>query len=127
MILQQKRVRNIAAHLSDVPEGTQIVICAPFPSNQNDLKGKGFITCDVGEAIVPSPLHGSACKYNSNGRYIIHRDRAKVPYYRVIEWEWDEIHGSERIHRNDYKEIERMRYQRTLMPPLGLDISVISE
>lgn len=127
MILSQKRVRNIATHLNDVPEGTQIVICAQFPSNPEDLKGKGFISCDVGEAILPSPLHGPACRYNSNGRYIIHRDRPKVPCYRVVEWEWDEIHGNERIHRSDFKEIVRMRYQRTFVPPFGTEIRVITD
>lgn len=124
MYIQKKRVRNLNFMNSQNGKKVRIGVVA----NQiNSVKAQeiGFSTClPNGETILPSVI-GPVTKRNSDGYYIIHRDRPKETWYRTIEWSWKQWSGRGVTEdMSDFVDVPYQRYQRALIPPFAVELTV---
>lgn len=123
MILNQSRVRNIEAHLGSVPEGTHIRILVDATPDR--LKRAGHSADpQLGDSVLP-PTVGSTTRFNSEGRFIVHRDQPKESrYITTIEWTWEQWSGPDQSETmTDFKEIYRDCYPRTFVEPPSAELT----
>lgn len=127
MIIQQKRIRNIHAHLKHVPLGSKITFAVTeLDRFAEQLRAAGFSEdLSVGESVLPSGTFGSISYFNAEGKQIIHRDQPKETAYRMAMWHWKEWRG--RYHTEDMSKIVDIpykRYPRTYAPPPSIELQI---
>ncbi len=103
MIINQRRVRNIVAHLGALPT-SQSIRCV-VDATPDRLTRAGFAAePDIGDAVLP-PAVGKVSRFNSDGSFQVHRDLPKESrYITTISWTWKQFRG-----RDDYEEITETR------------------
>lgn len=128
MLIRQTRIYKLETHLGSLAQGQEIILAAPLPTDPFALSEVGFATSSVGQTVLPAAKHGPACRFNCEGRWIIHRDQPRdEPYYREVFWHWTERHGDREIHREDFKEVMRFRYRRAFVPPPGCEVRITQD
>lgn len=123
MIINQKRIRKIEAHLGHIPIGTELILAAPMP-DADKMQTYGFVSCRSGETVLPKASRGPASRFNSEGRFIIHRDQPKERFSWFVDAEWMEWHGDQQVPQFGTREFQGWRYPRTFVPPPGCEIRV---
>ena len=95
--------------------------------NYDKAQRIGFsATLSDGESILPS-IVGPVTRRNSEGYYQIHRDKPKETWYRTIEWRWKQWSGrGETEDMSDFVDVPYQRYQRTLIPPYAIELTVVT-
>ncbi|OOM05694.1 hypothetical protein [Clostridium saccharobutylicum] len=128
MKIQQKRVRNLSL-IKKVEGGKKIrVAVTNLEGKKNILSKLGFSDeLYIGETLLPGDV-GPVSRKNANGDYIIHRDRPKEKHSRMIEWTYKQWSGKgETKEVTDSTEIEYERYQRTFIPPKGIEFAIMEK
>lgn len=128
MKIQQKRIRNLSL-IKKVEGGKKIrVAVTNLEEKKNMLRKLGFSDeLDIGETVLPGDV-GPVSRKNANGDYIIHKDRPKEKHSRMIEWTYKQWSGKgETKEVTDSTEIEYERYQRTFIPPKGIEFTIIQK
>jgi hypothetical protein len=129
MIIQQKYVRIVESHLYSIAKGTELIIGVNIPANVMDkLQKMGFSkSWKPGDTILPSSKLGSSCRFNSEGKFIKHKDQPMETDYRPVEWHWTEFHGEERVEQTDIRYVSYKRYPRTFIEPPSIEFEIISK
>lgn len=124
MLIQKKRFRNL--NFLNSQNGKRIRLGVIInQANYDTAQQIGFSsTLADGETILPS-IVGPITRRNSEGYYQIHRDRPKETWYRTIEWSWKQWSGrGETEDMSDFVDVPYRRYQRTLIPPYAVEMTV---
>ena len=94
MIIAGKRKRKLDKRLTKLKEGEIIKIGVPVDKdNSQVLKKIGFTeSLYDGETVLPL-YNGPISKYNSEGKYIIHKEQPMETAYTQREWTWKQWAG----------------------------------
>ena len=126
MFIQKKRVRNLNFLNS---QNGNIIRVGVIANHANYAKAQriGFsTTLSDGETVLPSII-GPITRRNSEGYYQIYKDRPKETWYRTIEWRWKQWCGrGETVEMSDFVDVPYKRYQRTLIPPYAVELTVVT-
>jgi hypothetical protein len=130
MIIEKSNIRTIPRELKSLTKGTHINIGYSIDENPKTIKilqAAGFQKIIPGMTVLPSAKMGPRCKYNAEGKEIVHRDRPKETYFQEREWEWKQFHGDDRITKSKTIYIPRERYPRSTNPPPSVELSIANE
>lgn len=124
MLLQQKRIRG-TSKLKNIKDGTSLRIVVKDPELKL-LEKMGFeASPKTGECILPVVI-GPSTRVNAEGKIITHKDREKETCYRMIEWTYKQFCGrGETVDVTDSTYVPYERYERTQIPPLSIEFSII--
>ena len=111
MQINRKRVINIDNIISHLRENEEFYISVKDIESKKDelIKLDLLDKLEVGNKFLPKAI-GSISRYNSNGKYIVHRDRQKVPY--TFERYWERLDYQKNT-VGTYCYITKLRYPRT--------------
>lgn len=129
MIIRKKRIRNLDRYIGSVKVGEEIIISIPLSNiNRTVLTNIGFSNNLVhGETILPKGI-GPITKFNSSGKYQIHRDEPKETVYRQAEWTRIEYHGKDNpVEVTNTVDIPYKRYPRTLIYPPSIELNISTD
>ncbi len=126
MIISKKRIRSLGGNLKGVEAGQEIIAAIPYT---DEIHGT-LITCgfseelESGESVLPS-IVGPVTKFNSEGKYISHKDQPMETAYRQQEWTWQEFHGPyDTVEQSRIVEVPYPRYPRTFIDPPAIELSL---
>ncbi len=127
MIIKKARVRSLSQYLGFIQQGKTVVFgCRISLISDSILKHVGFPqTPSIGQKVLPAPVFGPISRYNTEGKYQIHRDQPMETAYRQVEWHWQQWSG--RYDREDqYRivDVPYKRYPRTFIPPPSVEFTV---
>ncbi|EGR1400896.1 hypothetical protein D8X75_00010 [Vibrio cholerae] len=129
MIINKKRIRSVEKYFSSLKSGDSVVISVPFSDDISDrLIKSGFSDSLLsGETVLPSCM-GAVTRFNSLGKYEIHRDQPKEIAFRQIEWTWKEYHGKNgHVERSEITDVSYKRYPRTFISPPSIEITLLTK
>lgn len=123
----RKKLRGIEDHLKPfAPDQVFYIVFTGLENRLADVAKVGFSVPPVaGERLLPSGDFGIACRRNSDGEEIVHKDRPLETHYRQRQWTWKEFRG-----RYDYEERTKIvdvpykRYPRSWEKPHGVELQV---
>ena len=124
MRIEKRRVRNLANHLYQVPNGAEFRVRVPLDGDKVELlKRAGFEPSpSAGDTILPA-IRGPVSRLNSEGRWIVHRDQPKESrYIRTVFWSWKDWGGNE---HEESRDIYRDCYPRTHLPPPAIELTYV--
>ena len=127
MIIQKSNIRKIDNYLKGIEDGDTIIVSIPYRDELRDtIIQCGFSTeLEPGERVLPSPI-GPVTRFNSEGKYIIHKDQPKEDAYRLTEWTWNEYHGPyDTVERSGIVEVPYKRYPRTYIDPPSIELNIV--
>ena len=128
MIIIGKRKRKIDKSLQRLMEGTIIIPGLAINNGIKDILLKIGFTEDLneGETVLPPFDFGPICRFNAEGKYIIHRDQPMETAYRQVEWTWEQWAGywGTETH-SKIVDVPYKRYPRTLIPPPSVELSIV--
>jgi hypothetical protein len=127
MIITGKRKRKLDKKFYRLDDGTSIILGVPVNDGTiKTIRQIGFTEkIDEGETILPPAKFGPICRYNCDGKEIVHKDQPMETVYRQIEWTWEQWAG-----RYDTETMSKIvdvpykRYPRTLDPPPSVELSI---
>lgn len=129
MLINKRRIRSIEKYFSELKSGDSVVISIPFSDDISDKLIKcGFSDSLLsGETVLPSFM-GAVTRFNSLGKYNIHRDQPKEIAYRQSEWTWKEYHGKhDYVERSKITDVPYKRYPRTFVSPPSVEIRIFTK
>lgn len=127
MIITGKRKRKLDKQLIRLPKGTEVI--TGFKVNDDSIKTLSQIgfsdSLSDGETVLPPSNVGPVCRFNAEGKDIVHKDQPMETAYRQVEWTWEQWAG-----RYDTETMSKIvdvpykRYPRTFVPPPSMELSV---
>lgn len=128
MIISGKRKRKLDKKLFRLKEGSYVVPSVPISNLlTKTLLEIGFTNkMEDGETILPPSDFGPVCRFNADGKEIVHKNRPMETAYRQVEWTWEQWSG-----RYDTETMSKIvdvpykRYPRTLLPPPSIELSIV--
>jgi len=128
MIIKKTRVINLIPYINFIADSTNVVFGCRISHISDTLLNKiGFSkNPSIGQSVLPASVFGTVSYYNSEGKYIVHKDKPKETAYRQVEWHWTEWRG--RYDSEDQSKIVDVpyeRYPRTFMPPPSVEFVVV--
>lgn len=128
MIIVGKRKRKLDRKLLRLKEGTIVVPGLPVDEETKAVLGKVGFTKDLseGETVLPPSDLGPICRYNAEGKFMIHKDRPMETAYRQVQWTWEQwagYWGTET--QSKIVDVPYQRYPRTLVPPPSVELSIV--
>jgi hypothetical protein len=129
MLISKKRIRNLDRYARGLNEGQEIVLVVPVNQVELDrVKQIGFSdNFDSGETVLPTDI-GPISEFNSEGKYIIHKDQDMETVYRQQEWKWKEFRGKyDTVEKSKIAEIPYQRYPRTFVAPPAIELSIATQ
>jgi len=129
VIIKQKRIRNLSAHLHGATE-SQSLVCA-IPISEPDLQRLtqlGF-TRDFadGETLVPAII-GPVSRFNADGRLIPDKSQPMETGFRTVEWSWPEMHGAEHVKvPSRFLDVPYRRYPRISIEPPSIELTLAQD
>ncbi len=128
MIIRKTRVINLIPYIDFIAAATSVIFgCRIRHISDNLLYSIGFSqNPSIGQSILPAAVFGPVSHYNSEGKYLVHRDKPKETAYRQVEWHWREWRG--RYDSEDQSKIVDVpyrRYPRTFIPPPSIEFVVV--
>ena len=126
MLIQQRRIRNVASRLGFIKQGTELVICLPgLDQYQDVLTRMGLTDRTIGQAVLPAAVFGPISRFNAHGTWIVHKDRPMETAHRMREWHWQQWRGRyDREWVSRYVDVPYQRYPRTFVPPPSVELCV---
>lgn len=125
MIITGKRKHKLDKQLHSLQEGATIILGVPVSEDiQETLSKIGFDSLAEGETVLPSPI-GPICRYNAEGKEILHKDQPMETAYRQAEWTWEQWAGRyDTETMSKIVDIPYQRYPRSFIPPPSLELSI---
>ncbi|WP_378948904.1 hypothetical protein [Paracoccus sp. R86501] len=123
-LIRKKKINKIQTYLDPISQGDDLKVSVKLTDPMKaKLNQWGFSHPPVdGETLLPT-VRGPATRFNADGRWQIHKDLPKEDrYIRTISWSWTDWQGN---HYEDFKDIHRQCYPRTLISPPGEEIAYI--
>jgi len=128
MIITGKRKRKLDKKLLKLEEGKRIILGLAISYEIKDTLLKIGFTEDLneGETVLPPSDFGPICRFNADGKYIIHKDQPMETAYRQVEWTWEQWAGyGETETHSKIVDVPYQRYPRTLVPPPSIELSIV--
>lgn len=128
MIIAGKRKRKLDKKFLSLVEGTKIILGLAINGEiKNVLLEIGFTEfLSEGETVLPASNFGPICRFNSEGKFVIHKDQPMETAYRQIEWTWEQWAGYHNTEtQTKIVDVPYKRYPRTLVPPPSIELSII--
>lgn len=126
MYIKKRRIRNVANYLAKIPNRVEVQPVVRLTNDNRKILAKiGFGNAPKhGDTILPAII-GAVSKFNSEGRWIIHKDRPKERrYIRTVRWRWRQWTGrGSHEEYEDFKDIFKDCYPRTLDEPPGTELT----
>lgn len=127
MIIKQSRIRSLSK-LNFIEMNSVIRIGVTDIERFSDkLQEIGFSSeiC-VGQTVLPKAI-GPVSLRNSEGDFIIHKDREKETHYAMREWTYNQWAGfGETREVTESVEVPYARYPRTIIPPQSIELTAIN-
>jgi hypothetical protein len=127
MIITGKRKRKLDKYCISIPKGTPVIIGFPVVNaSKKILSDIGFSdTLNEGETVLPPSLFGPICRYNAEGKEIVHKDQPMETAYRQAEWTWEQWAGRfDTETMSKIVDIPYQRYPRSFIPPPSEELSI---
>jgi hypothetical protein len=128
MLIKKAYIRNVESYLAGLPAG---IALRPVIEVDDELMKRlptfGFPSVpEDGHTVLPSPV-GPVSRFNADGRWLVHRDQPKEHrYIRTVSWRWKQWSGRDQTEeREDFRDINRDCYPRTLVPPPGVEVTYV--
>lgn len=125
MLIQKKHIRNVMTCLEGIAPGTEMRIATTLDEAKlRRLSGIGFNEKpEHGETVLPRDI-GPVSRFNADGRWLTHRDEPKEErYIRTVRWRWKQWHGRDLEEMEDFKDIYRLCYPRSFIPPPSIELT----
>lgn len=127
MLITGKRKRKLDKKLLSFADGSKVIPGLAINDQLKDLLFEiGFTTdLNVGETVLPPSKFGPVCRYNAEGKIVIHKNKPMETAYRQVEWTWEQwagYWGTET--QSKIVDVPYQRYPRTLIPPPCIELSV---
>lgn len=125
MIIKKTRIHNIELYLPESLKGKSLIIGTLLSDKEESfLIDLGFERFKLGETVLPKPI-GPVSRFNSDGKYKIHRDMKMETKYRQAEWTWKEWNGrNDSVTRSKIVDIPYKRYPRSLIKPPSIELHI---
>lgn len=127
MIITGRRKRKLDKHLQALAEGTKVIpgLAINDPIRDTLLKIGFTKELNEGETVLPPSDFGPICRFNADGKYIIHKNQPMETAYRQVEWTWEQWAGywGTETH-SKIVDVPYKRYPRTLVPPPSIELSI---
>jgi len=126
MNIKKKYLRRLPDILKAMPDTSKLVPILRTPEKHLGRLSLAGFSPDLkpGESVIPDIRVGPRARFNANGKFIKHKDLPKELCYRMIEWTYCQWHGKDKIEVTDSAHVPYYRYQRTLVPPPSMSLSV---
>lgn len=127
MIISGKRKRKLDKKLLSLIEGEKVIVGLAFNEDIISLLPIiGFTDIlNEGETVLPI-YNGPISNFNSEGKYLIHRDQPMETAYRQREWTWEQWAGyHETETRTEIVDVPYKRYPRTFISPPSVELSIV--
>ncbi|CAN1724168.1 protein of unknown function [Hyphomicrobium sp. 1Nfss2.1] len=125
MRITKHHVTNLDLYLGGISEGATFRVVASLSNEQYGRVGLSAAP-GAGDTVLPRVV-GPVTRYNARGRWVVHRDLPKEPrYIRTVSWKWTQWSGQDQTEHEDFRDIYRDCYPRDLVPPPGVELTVIS-
>lgn len=126
MIINQKRIHNLSAHLPTHLRGKQLrVIQVYSPEQDESLKKMGFdLPVEAGMSVLPAKNIGPVSRFNAEGKLIVRSDLPKEAACRPHYWTRIEYRGRDRVEVSDVVYIHYFRYPREFIAPTEIRFTV---
>ena len=126
MLINQTYLRRLPSLVNEMDSSKLIT---PVLKNPERFLGQlalaGFSReLKPGELVLPDSSLGPKARFNSKGRFIIHRDRPLEAAQRIHRWTYKQRHGKDEVEVEDSKMLFYKRHPRTFIPPPSLVLSV---
>lgn len=127
MIISGKRKRKLDNKMLSLVEGEKVIVGLAFNEDIISLLPRiGFTDIlNEGETVLPI-YNGPISNFNSEGKYLIHRDQPMERAYRQREWTWEQWAG---YHETETKskivDVPYKRYPRTFISPPSVELSIV--
>lgn len=127
MLIQRSHIRQLHRYLGGLIPRTAIRLVVDVAHVSPDrLTRSGFEGLTAGDTLLPASV-GRVSRYNSEGRYLVHRDQPKER--RLVgrrEWTRHEWAGRDQTREvTEETDIYRDCYPRTFVPPPGVELTVV--
>lgn len=129
MVIRKTRIRSLTSYLPRRLVGKNLVAGVTLASVPHArVENVGFTQpFTIGDHVLPDAGLGPTARRNAEGESIVHRDRPMETHYRQAEWHWKEFRGRyDSVDRSKIVDIPYQRYPRTLVPPLGLEFTMVA-
>ena len=127
MIISGKRKRKLDKKMLSLAEGEKVIVGLAFNEDIISLLHRiGFTELlNEGETVLPI-YNGPISNFNSEGKYLIHRDQPMETAYRQREWTWEQWAGyHETETRTEIVDVPYKRYPRTFISPPSVELSIV--
>jgi len=127
MIISGKRKRKLDKKMLSLAEGEKVIVGLAFNGDIISLLHRiGFTELlNEGETVLPI-YNGPISNFNSEGKYLIHRDQPMETAYRQREWTWEQWAGyHETETRTEIVDVPYKRYPRTFISPPSVELSIV--
>lgn len=127
MVIKGKRIRNLKRYLGFIEKQKSIIVGLENCSRFSDKLLKiGFPEKLVeGFLILPDGDLGTVSRFNSEGKFLIHKDQEKETCYRQVEWHWKEFRGRyDTEEKSKIVDVPYKRYPRTFIPPPSIEFII---
>jgi len=128
MLIIGKRKIKLDKNLFIFPSGSKIILGLFVNEKLKNLLVEIGFTKDlnVGETVLPSAKFGPVCRYNAEGKIIIHKNKPMETAYRQAEWTWEQWAGYRGTEtKSKIVDVPYKRYPRTFIPPPCTELSII--
>jgi len=125
MIIKKKRIRNLKRNFPFLKMGEKFYFGIEINSDiENKIKRAGFNKIEEGFSALPSAI-GPISLYNSEGKFIKHKNLPKETVYYQREWHWKQWCGrGETEEKSKIVDVPRERYQRSLLAPPSVELTI---
>lgn len=127
MLIKQRNIRNLSK-LNFVEENSIIRIGVTDIERFSDkLKAIGFPSeISAGQTLLPKAI-GPVSLRNSEGDFIIHKDKEKETHYAMREWTYNQWAGRGKTREvTESVAVPYTRYSRTTIPPQSIELIAIN-
>lgn len=125
MRISGRRIINIARHIGHIAVGSQIrILFDATDTLAASLSRAGFDEGTQDGATILPAIVGRVTRFNSEGKWVIHRDQPKESrYIGTRVWRWTQWNGEE---QEDYADYYRDCYPRSLIDPPSVQVTIVS-
>lgn len=126
-MISKKRIRKFSSNCGILKEGDSFIVGISIQHLSLDkLRKIGFSEkLEIGESVLPTSDLGPINKFNSEGKYIKHKNMPMETAYRTIQWTWKQWNGPhDRIEKTKFVDVPYKRYPRTFITPPSIEMKI---
>jgi len=128
IVITGKRKIKLDKRLSKLSKGRKFQLGVKIDESMKNVLLKIGFSPDLepGESVLPAASIGPVCRYNAEGKEIVHKDRPMETAYRQVEWTWEQwagYYGTET--QSKIVDVPYKRYPRTPVLPPSIELTLV--